>query len=53
MLQYTGMGASETRQIPHSWLNQTDFQRLGNMSANPVWRYVSDGMPIASICFDI
>lgn len=42
-LQYTGMGASETREIPHPWVNQTYFQRLGNTSANPLWRYVSDG----------
>lgn len=42
-LQYTGMGASETREIPHPWVNQTYFQRLGNTSSNPIWRFVSDG----------
>ena len=47
-LQYTGMGASETRAYAAPWLNTSTFARLGRLGAPINWTCVEDG-PVRTV----
>lgn len=47
-LEYTGMGASETRTFPSPWVNTSSFQRLGNMSVPLNWSCIEQG-PVRTV----
>ena len=47
-LQYTGMGASETRAYAAPWVNASTFARLGRLGAPINWTVLEDG-PVRSV----
>lgn len=47
-LEYTGMGASETRAYPNPWVNPATFQRLGNVTGGVRWTAIECG-PVRSV----